>query len=395
MAGAVGPASESQHAVSEIVVKESEGGPAMVRPPVASPDAAVELREVSKAFGKIHAVKGVSLQIGQNEFFSLLGPSGCGKTTILRMIGGFEQPTKGLVYLNGRVVNHVPPYRRDTNLIFQHLALFSHLDVFDNIAFGLRMKGLDGRAVRQKVLAALELVDLAGFESRRITQLSGGQKQRVAIARALVNEPSVLLLDEPLGALDLRLRMQMQEELKEIRHRVGTTFIYVTHDQTEALTMSDRIAVMRDGLVVQVGTGREVYGAPRTRFVATFLGDSNLLEARVTAAGSGAVIVEGADGQIQATPHTDVRPGGDFFVSVRPEHVQVWHPDEVDPGIENRLEVRVREVTFKGAFTEYRLVTRSGQALIAHLPAGPRRALVPGDAAVAAWRRDDCVVLTG
>ena len=395
MAGAVGPASESQHAVRETVVKEPEGGRATGRPPDASSDAAVELREVSKAFGKIHAVKGVSLQIGQNEFFSLLGPSGCGKTTILRMIGGFEQPTTGLVYLNGRVVNHVPPYRRDTNLIFQHLALFSHLDVFDNIAFGLRMKGLDGRVVRQKVLASLDLVDLAGFESRRITQLSGGQKQRVAIARALVNEPSVLLLDEPLGALDLRLRMQMQEELKEIRHRVGTTFIYVTHDQTEALTMSDRIAVMRDGLVVQVGTGREVYETPRTRFVATFLGDSNLLEARVTTVGSGAVIVEGADGQIQTPPHPDVRPGGDVVVSVRPEHVRVWHPSEVDPGIENRLEAHVREVTFKGAFTEYRLTTRSGQALIAHLPPGLRRALAPGDAAVAGWRRDDCAVLTG
>lgn len=373
---------------------ESGGGAPMARPPAVSPAAAVELRAVSKSFGKVQAVKGVSLQIGQNEFFSLLGPSGCGKTTILRMIGGFEQPTRGEVYLKGRVVNHVPPYRRDTNLIFQHLALFPHLDVFDNIAFGLRMKGLDGRAVRQKVLAALDLVDLRGFESRRISQLSGGQRQRVAIARALVNEPSVLLLDEPLGALDLRLRMQMQEELKEIQHRVGTTFIYVTHDQTEALTMSDRIAVMRDGLVVQVGSGRDVYETPRTRFVATFLGDSNLLQGRVTVADPGGVTVEGADSLIRAPAHPGARSGGEVSVSVRPEHIQVSQVGGGDPGMENRMVARVREVTFKGAFTEYRLATASGQVLIAHVPAGLRQMLGPGEPAVARWRRDDCVVLT-
>jgi spermidine/putrescine transport system ATP-binding protein len=310
------------------------------------------------------------------------------------MIGGFERPTGGIVYLNGRAVNHVPPYRRDTNLIFQNLALFSHLVVFDNIAFGLRMKLFEGGAVRQKVLAALDLVDLRGLEARRITQLSGGQKQRVAIARALVNEPSVLLLDEPLGALDLRLRMQMQEELKQIQHRVGTTFIYVTHDQTEALTMSDRIAVMRDGSVVQVGTGREVYETPRTRFVATFLGDSNLLEGRVAAAGADGVVVEGADGIVKAPPHPEARAGAEVSISLRPEHVEVWASGGAAGALDNRIEARVREVTFKGAFTEYRLVTAAGQLLIAHLPAGARQMLAPGDAAVAGWRRDDCVVLT-
>jgi spermidine/putrescine transport system ATP-binding protein len=355
---------------------------------------AVALRHVSKEFGKVQAVRDVSLQIKQNEFFSLLGPSGCGKTTILRMLGGFERPTRGEVYLSGRLVNDVPPYRRDTNLIFQHLALFPHLDVFDNIAFGLRMKRLSPSVVRQKVLKALELVDLAGFESRQITQLSGGQKQRVAIARALVNEPAVLLLDEPLGSLDLRLRMQMQEELKEIQQRVGTTFIYVTHDQTEALTMSDRIAVMQDGVVEQVGSGREVYETPRTRFVATFLGDSNLFEGRVVAADRDAAIVEIHGARVRALAQPGAQPGASVFVSVRPEHVRVAGKAEVDGDVENWWEARVRAVTFKGAFTEYRLVTPTEQVVLAHVP--PRNGTIPvaGDQVMVGWRTAECVVLT-
>ncbi|HLN13345.1 MAG TPA: ATP-binding cassette domain-containing protein, partial [bacterium] len=247
------------------------------------PGPAVELRHVHKWFGTVHAVRDVTLTIRKNEFFSLLGPSGCGKTTVLRMISGFEAPSQGDLYLEGRLANTIPPYHRDTNLIFQHLALFPHLDVYENIAFGLRLRRLSREEIRRKVHESLELVDLTGYGRRRIHQLSGGQKQRIAIARALVNEPAVLLLDEPLGALDLRLRVQMQLELKEIQHRVGTTFVYVTHDQTEALTMSNRIAVMRDGMVEQIGSGRDVYERPRTRFVAAFLGDSNLLEGEVDA----------------------------------------------------------------------------------------------------------------
>ncbi len=245
----------------------------------------VELREVSKHFGSIVAVDQVSLQIRRGEFFSLLGPSGCGKTTTLRMIGGLEYPTAGDVVLRGQVVTDVPPYRRATNMVFQHLALFPHLTVFENIAFGMRLKRVAPDLIARKVDEVLQLVDLPGYGSREIHQLSGGQKQRVAIARALVNEPAVLLLDEPLGALDLKLRLQMQAELKALQQRVGTTFIYVTHDQGEALTMSDRIAVMNLGRVEQVATSQEIYARPQTRFVAAFIGEANFLEGRVTATG--------------------------------------------------------------------------------------------------------------
>ena len=363
-------------------------------PGSASGAAAVELRNVSKYFGKIRAVRNVTLEVRQNEFFSLLGPSGCGKTTILRMIGGFERPTAGEVHLSGRLVNDVPPYRRDTNLIFQHLALFPHLDVFDNIAFGLKEKRQSPPVIRQKVHGALELVDLQGFESRRINQLSGGQKQRVAIARALVNEPAVLLLDEPLGALDLRLRMQMQEELKEIQHRVGTTFIYVTHDQTEALSMSDRIAVMRDGIVEQVGTGREVYEAPRTRFVATFIGDSNLLEAQVLDVQADDVTLDVGGTRVVAQARAGIGRGGMVSLSIRPEYMHIAPSDRPDPSVDNWCEARVRAVTFKGAFIEYRLIMPSGQKLIAQTPVEGGRPPLAGDSVLVGWRRTGCVVLS-
>jgi spermidine/putrescine ABC transporter ATP-binding subunit len=356
--------------------------------------AAVELRNVSKYFGKVRAVRDVTLEIRQNEFFSLLGPSGCGKTTILRMIGGFERPTTGEVHLNGRLVNDVPPYRRDTNLIFQHLALFPHLDVFDNIAFGLKEKRQSPQVIRQKVHGALELVDLQGLESRRITELSGGQKQRVAIARALVNEPAVLLLDEPLGALDLRLRVQMQEELKEIQHRVGTTFIYVTHDQTEALAMSDRIAVIRDGVVEQVGTGREVYEAPRTRFVATFIGESNILDARVLDLAGDDVTMDVGGSRVVAPARAGLHPGTVVSLSIRPEHMRIAPPARPDAAVDNWCQAQIRAVTFKGAFMEYRLITATGQKMIAQAPVNSGLPSIAGDSVLVGWRRTGCVVLS-
>jgi spermidine/putrescine transport system ATP-binding protein len=359
---------------------------------------AVELRGVTKRFGKVQAVRGVTLQIEGNEFFSLLGPSGCGKTTILRMVGGFEQPTEGEVFLQGRRVNDIPPYRRDTNLIFQHLALFPHLDVFDNIAFGLRMRRLDRETIRQKVSRALELVDLTSLGMRRIHQLSGGQRQRVAIARALVNEPAVLLLDEPLGSLDLRLRMQMQIELKEIQHRVGTTFIYVTHDQAEALTMSDRIAVMRDGRVEQVGTGRDVYERPQTRFVATFLGDSNLFEGRITAMDRDRLQVQTADLTVVAPAQPGVAPGSTVLLCVRPERMHALHAIRAAAGAEqyeNTSVVRVRTVTFKGAVIEYRLTTASGHPLMMQIHSDGSPIFSQGESLTVGWRKDDCVVLMG
>jgi len=358
------------------------------------PGPAVELRHVHKWFGTVHAVRDVTLTIRENEFFSLLGPSGCGKTTVLRMISGFEAPSQGDLYLEGRLANTIPPYRRDTNLIFQHLALFPHLDVYENIAFGLRLRRLSREEIRRKVHESLELVDLTGYGRRRIHQLSGGQKQRIAIARALVNEPAVLLLDEPLGALDLRLRVQMQLELKEIQHRVGTTFVYVTHDQTEALTMSDRIAVMRDGMVEQIGSGRDVYERPRTRFVAAFLGDSNLLEGEVDARDAARTTLRTRGARVVGPGGTDAAPGTTAYLCVRPERLRLFAAGEPPAGYENHLEAQVRDVTFKGAVIEYRLAAPSGLALIAQAHADGTPAVERGASVTAAWHLDDGVVLT-
>ncbi len=249
----------------------------------ANAESAVEIRGVSKWFGEVTALDSVSLEIRRGEFFSLLGPSGCGKTTLLRMIGGFETPSDGQILIDGADTFGAPPYARNTNMIFQHLALFPHMNVLDNVAFGLKMKRLDDGVISQKVHQALDLVRLEGYGERKINQLSGGQKQRVAMARALINDPSVLLLDEPLGALDLQLRLQMQDELRRLHKSLGNTFIFVTHDQGEAMAMSDRIAVMDQGHILQVGTPEEIYETPRTRFVADFVGHTNVFDGQVTA----------------------------------------------------------------------------------------------------------------
>ena len=250
-----------------------------VAPPGGRP--AIELVDVAKTYHShgeaVQAVQGMSLAIGEGEFFSLLGPSGCGKTTTMRMIAGFEEPSRGSVFLHGVDVTGVPPHKRDVNMVFQSYALFPHMSVFENVAFGLRRKGVPSAEIRQKVGEMLDVVDLTGREKRLPRELSGGQQQRVALARALVNRPRALLLDEPLGALDLKLRQHMQVELKRIQREVGITFVYVTHDQGEALTMSDRIAVMNDGRVEHLGTPREIYEYPATKFVAGFIGTSNLL----------------------------------------------------------------------------------------------------------------------
>src|ERR687895_1671099 len=242
--------------------------------PPGPPD--IRLDQVTKRFDEVLAVDGVSLEVPRGSFFALLGPSGCGKTTTLRMIGGFEEPTAGTIYLGDADVTGLPPYRRDVNTVFQSYALFPHLSIYENVAFGLRRRGARGGELRTRVVDALELVALGGYERRKPRQLSGGQQQRVALARALVNRPRVLLLDEPLGALDLKLRKQMQLELKGIQHEVGITFIHVTHDQEEAMTMAESIAVMHDGRIQQLGTPNELYERPRTRFVAGFIGQINV-----------------------------------------------------------------------------------------------------------------------
>lgn len=238
----------------------------------------VQLQGVSKLYDETVALAGIDLKIKKNEFVTLLGPSGCGKTTTLRLIGGFEQPTAGTIMFEGKDISNVPPYKRRVNTVFQRYALFSHLDVYENIAFGLRIKKFSEQAVKEKVSKMLELVNLKGYEKRDVNSLSGGQQQRVAIARALVNEPEVLLLDEPLAALDLKLRREMQHELKNMQKKLGITFVFVTHDQEEALSMSDTVVVMKDGEIQQIGTPVDIYNEPINAFVADFIGESNIVD---------------------------------------------------------------------------------------------------------------------
>ncbi len=295
----------------------------------------VRLDRVTKRFGDFIAVDDLSLEINQGEFFSLLGPSGCGKTTTLRMIGGFEEVTDGTVYLGDQDVTGLPPFKRDTNTVFQNYALFPHLSVFENIAFGLRRRKVPSGEVRGQVAAMLKLVELPGYEQRKPTQLSGGQQQRIALARALINHPRVLLLDEPLGALDLKLRKQMQVELKGIQSEIGITFIFVTHDQEEAMTMSDRIAVMRQGKIEQLGAPEELYERPRTEFVAGFLGVSNLLDAEVTGRDDRHVAAQAGgrhdaagpvSGSERGVPRADRRPARE---APRPAHCRRAGPARV------------------------------------------------------------------
>ncbi len=349
----------------------------------------VELRDVSKHFGAVVAVDRVSLQIRRGEFFSLLGPSGCGKTTTLRMIGGFEYPTAGDVLLRGAVVTDIPPYRRATNMVFQHMALFPHLTVFENIAFGLRLRREPAATISRNVDAVLQLVDLPGYGGREIHQLSGGQKQRVAIARALVNEPAVLLLDEPLGALDLKLRLQMQGELKALQHRLGTTFIYVTHDQGEALTMSDRVAVMNAGAVEQIGSSEEIYTRPQSRFVAAFIGEANFMDGRVVGRGPAGILVE-VDG-LRIWAAGDGAPEGTAVtVSVRPEHVKLG---AAVGDAANKWDGRVADVTFMGPVVRARVTLAGGVAVTAEMHNDAAGGLAPGAATVAGWSPHHTIVL--
>jgi len=326
---------------------------------------AIELVGIVKEFNSngdvVQAVAGVDLEIGVGEFFSLLGPSGCGKTTTMRMIAGFEEPTRGEVKLYGKSVLGVPPNKRDVNMVFQSYALFPHMSVFENVAFGLRRKGVAKDEVTRRVGEIIETVGLAGREKRRPRELSGGQQQRVALARALVNRPRALLLDEPLGALDLKLRQAMQVELKRIQREVGITFIYVTHDQSEALTMSDRIAVMNEGRVEQLGSPRAIYEHPATRFVAGFIGTSNLLSGDIMSlSGDRAVILSG-DGQHIEVPlrrGLSVAAGRQVDLTVRPEKIGI-KLDAADCGA-CRLRGTVTEVVYLGTSTNYNVLTSTG-----------------------------------
>jgi spermidine/putrescine transport system ATP-binding protein len=365
--------------------------------------AAIELVGVEKEFTAgghdVRAVDRIDLRIAEGEFFSLLGPSGCGKTTTLRMIAGFEEPTSGQILLHGRDVVGVPPFRRDVNMVFQQYALFPHMDVFENVAFGLRRKKVARDEIARRVTEALALVELEGREKRRPRQLSGGQQQRVALARALVNRPRALLLDEPLGALDLKLRQAMQLELKRIQREVGITFVYVTHDQEEALTMSDRLVVMDAGRIEQLGSPRELYEYPATRFVANFIGTSNILTGRLERKGDAwALAGLGPDQRVLVTDAGETSQGQEVELAVRPEKMILRAEHDPPPPDRCALRVTVTEIVYLGTSTQYRTVSDTGTAVAVYrqnASATPGAEVLTGQVGWLEWPPEHSYVLGG
>jgi putrescine transport system ATP-binding protein len=355
----------------------------------------VEVRSVTKVFGDQYAVDDLSLSIYPGEFFSLLGASGCGKTTLLRLLAGFERPDAGRLLIGGQDVTDLPPYRRPANMMFQSYALFPHLSVNDNVAFGLRQEGMPRREIRERVAEMLELVRLQEYGKRRPDQLSGGQRQRVALARSLAKHPKLLLLDEPLGALDRKLREHTQFELVNIQERLGITFVMVTHDQEEAMTMSTRVAVMNQGRIRQVGTPGEIYEFPANRFVAGFIGALNQFEGRVVAQDGELLRVqaESADGELLVRSPHSVAPGTPVTVAVRPEKLAIAaQPIAGD----NRLSGTVEEIAYLGDVSIYHVRVAGGSLLEAQLTNQARRGVPPltwGDTAWLAWSADDAIAL--
>ncbi|WP_432094356.1 ABC transporter ATP-binding protein [Streptomyces sp. bgisy100] len=349
----------------------------------------VRLTGISKTYGSFTAVHPLDLSVPAGSFFALLGASGCGKTTTLRMIAGLEEPTSGSVLLDGTDVTGLPPYKRPVNTVFQNYALFPHLDIYENVAFGLRRRGI--KSVKKQVGEMLDLVQLGDFARRKPQQLSGGQQQRVAVARALINHPQVLLLDEPLGALDLKLRRQMQLELKRIQTEVGITFVHVTHDQEEAMTMADTVAVMNGGRVEQLGAPADLYENPRTTFVANFLGTSNLIEAEIAESSGDDLLLKAADSKLRlpaARCSAPTRTGGKLLAGVRPEKVSLVHADEagsIDDG-RNRLTGRIVDASFIGVSTQYLIDSPAGGRLSVYEQNIERDSrLVPGAEVVLHW----------
>jgi spermidine/putrescine transport system ATP-binding protein len=346
---------------------------------------------VTKMFGAFCAVDDVSFTIREGEFFTMLGPSGCGKTTTLRMIAGFEEPTEGRILLQGRDVTYVPPSRRNVNMVFQAYALFPHMTVWDNIAFGLQIKKVSRDETRARVEEAIRTVRLEGFEKRKPGQLSGGQQQRVALARALVNRPAALLLDEPLGALDLKLRKELQLELKHLQTQTQTTFVYVTHDQEEALTMSDRIAVMRDGVVEQIAEPRELYERPATPFVAGFIGVSNLIHVRADRREGGTVVMDlGGGERIVANDSTGA---AELEVTVRPEKIKL--ATEGAAGTGSSVSGNVTEVVYLGSMTQLMVELRTGEHLVVHRLNDEGTDPAVGERVVLHWAADHSYVIGG
>jgi spermidine/putrescine transport system ATP-binding protein len=357
----------------------------------------VRIENVTKRFDAVVAVDDLSLEIERGSFFAMLGPSGCGKTTTLRMIGGFEVPSEGRIFLGERDVVGLPPYRRDVNTVFQSYALFPHLTIAENVAFGLRRRGIKGGRLRGQVSSVLERVGLEGFEKRKPRQLSGGQQQRVALARALVNSPRVLLLDEPLGALDLKLRKQMQLELKRIQQEVGITFIYVTHDQEEAMTMSNRFAVMRQGRIEQLGAPEDVYENPATEFVAGFLGASNLLEGEMKETNDGEATVSLAAGPVVKVPSTRIPSdaGSALKVGVRPEKITITTGErDPDPAL-NHIGGTVAMTTYIGVSHQYKVEAAGGAVLTAYVQnLGADEAPHQGEQVTLSWKPEHTFAVT-
>ena len=355
----------------------------------------IDIDRVTKRFGDFVAVDDVSFSVAAGEFFSLLGPSGCGKTTTLRMIAGFESPSEGTLWLAGEDVSRTPPYRRNVNTVFQQYALFPHMTVWDNVAFGPRSRRLAKAEVARRVGDLLDVVRLGDFARRKPAQLSGGQQQRVALARALVNYPSALLLDEPLGALDLKLRQVMQFELKRIQREVGITFVYVTHDQDEALTMSDRIAVMDAGRVQQIGSPVEIYDRPANVFVAGFIGQANLWPCQVMATDGDTLAVAALGTALRSLPgDTRVEAGRDASLMVRPERVRVAVEAPDGAGGANAVEATVTDLTFQGAMVRLSLTAADGAPIVAQLGHDVDLPLLrPGDRVWASWPAGASLVL--
>jgi spermidine/putrescine transport system ATP-binding protein len=356
---------------------------------------AISLSGVTKRFGSVTAVDEVSLDIREGEFLTLLGPSGCGKTTTMRMIAGFEEPDAGRIQLRGKDVVGIPPNKRAVNMCFQHYALFPHMSVEENIAYSLRLRKVPKDQRHAEVGKMLEIVRLEGYETRRPAQLSGGQQQRVALARALINMPAALLLDEPLGALDVKLRKQMELELKRIQLELGTTFVYVTHDQEEALSMSDRIAVMNAGVIEQLGTPREVYDHPDTPFVADFVGVLNAVEFRVDARDGDDAVMRIDERERIVVPAADpsAGAGASLLVAVRPERIRLEAGDG-DGVPASRVTGTVAQVVYLGTLTQFHVDTRIGKRFVVHrLSDEVTAGVVEGDTVTLSWDRDDASIL--
>ena len=354
----------------------------------------ITLTSLTKQFGDTVAVDDVSLQIEGGEFFSLLGPSGCGKTTTLRIIGGFEYPTAGEVYINGEMMANIPPYRRPVNTVFQNYALFPHKTVAQNIAFGLQMKKASKAETSDAVERSLELIQLPGYGDRKPNELSGGERQRVALARALINEPTILLLDEPLSALDLKLRKQMQLELKALQRKVGITFVYVTHDQGEALALSDRMAVMNGGKILQVGTPSEIYDSPQSRFVADFIGTSNFLEGIRTSENQ-IVLTAEPPLKVDCALNSDVPLNTPVTIAIRPERFDLRAM--LAPDASNFLLGVIQDESYLGTTLQYTVQTDYPTPLIAHQQntgARDTHRFQRGDTVFLQWTPEDMIVLT-